>query len=317
MEFINCNKWRTLCNHIYDAPEFILPKDKDIVYVPMDHIAQFIRDVSNLPYSFIVVSACSDYGLHYQHEHPVWADMKKWLDFVAIDENLGYNPLFLPPRCDVTHTKITDTYSVKMHAFTKATFSNIPNQFFKWYCTNANIASKVIPIPFGIPDWSESLITEARNNNRHVESEKDIGFYINFQNNTAERVSVKDKYKKYQHDNAPISVKVIEKEISHEEYIENVLKSVYVVSPSGNGLDCYRNLEALYCGAIPIIADTHAAKAYEGLPVIKIKNFGMLEQLASELGYKVIRTDLTDTPADMNYWRKKIQEDAENLKSLY
>lgn len=308
MKLIRCNEWKKLAEVIYDGEDRLLPDRSCIVYVPMDNIVEFFTNIKHSPHKYVVISACSDYGISYQNEDPIWADMKKWLDFVAIDENLGYQPLFLPSRCNVAHCKVSDTYSIKMHAFTKATFDEIPSNVVKWYCTNCAIASpRVVPIPFGIPDWSATLIEEARAKNLHKESKKEIGFYINFQNNTAERVAIKGRFPNHH------NMKVVIDEISHEDYINNILNSVYVVSPPGNGLDCYRTLEALYCGAIPIIADNRQAAAYEGLPVVKLRNFGWLDKLEKELGFKIFQNDLDNSVADGIIWEQQIDADRKLL----
>lgn len=310
MELIRCDSWAKLADSVYDSPEFTEPKNNSVIYCPLDHIEQFIRQNDNFD-SYCIISANSDYGLCYQHQNPVWQDLKKWLDFIPIDETYAYNSLLVPARGNIERCKITDTYSIKMHTFTKSTFSEIPNSIRRWYSTNCNILGGATPIPFGIPDWSYDLISKARSKNRHKETKKDIGVYINFQNNTAERVAIKDKYRKYQGENSPISVKVIEGEISHEEYVENLLRSVYVVSPPGNGLDCFRTLEALYCGAIPLIADNYAAAAYDGLPVVKMTNFGDIEKMVAQFGYKVFHSELEETRADFEYWRNEILKDKE------
>lgn len=313
MKLINCNAWRSLCDYVYDAPDFTLPWTQSVVYVSMDHIDRFFSDVEEHYEDndkFIVISACSDYGITLQDENPIWQDMKKWFDFVPIDENLGYNPLLIPQRCDTRFCKITDIYSVKMHAFTKSTFNKIPKSIAKWYCTNCDIKDgRVVPIPFGIPDWSQKLIEEARAKNLHTESDRTTGFYINFQNNTAERVAIKNRYQGGRMNTA----KVISNEISHEDYINNLLSSIYVVSPPGNGYDSYRVLESLYCGAIPIVANTRPFDAYSNLPVIKIDNFGYLEQLQKEAGFKIFQNDLVNTTADMDYWSNNLLESRQAL----
>lgn len=300
MEKINCNKWKTLCDWTYDAPDYNEPSHCCVVYVPMDQIDKFFAyadevDTEDTPLNFIVVSANSDYGIAYQREHPIWLDMKKWLDFIPIDSSLGYNPLISPARCNLTDCKADDKYSIKMHSFTKATFTRIPRCITHWFCVNCDIEDRrVTPIPFGIPDWSEKLI------NRTEEENRNIGFYLNFQNNTAERTHLKPRFKNTE------NFKVIDGEISHEEYIDNLYKSVYVPCPSGNGLDSYRVLEAIYCGAVPILPTARWSKAYKDLPVITINNFGWLPKIAEDNGYRVFDSDLENSPADFNYWKAVI-----------
>jgi len=311
LELINCNRWRDLCDHIYDYPDFNLPKGNCVVFCPMDHIARFFKEISVLSRSsnkYIVISTCSDYGIYYQAQNPVWLDMKKWLDFVPIDDSLVYNPLILPSRHNPGNCKITDKYSVKMHTFTGATFDSIPENVIKWYCTNCNIEQdNVVPIPFGIPDWSEELITICRKQDRHTLTNRKHGFYLNFQNNTSERVSLKRQF------NGLENYTTIMGEISHEDYIFNLLSSVYVVSPTGNGDDCYRTLESVYCGAIPIITDGLWSRAYTHIPNIKVSSYSALPHIYKERGFQLYNQEIENTPADFSYWRNKIENDKYNL----
>lgn len=300
VEKINCNKWKSLCDWTFDAPDYNAPTYCCVVYVPMDQIDKFFSyaeevDGEDSPLNFIVVSANSDYGISYQREHPIWFDMKKWLDFIPIDNSLGYNPLISPARCNLAECKESDKYSIKMHSFTKATFKRIPRCITHWFCTNCDIEdSRVTPIPFGIPDWSEKLINKVEEENRN------IGFYLNFQNNTAERTHLKPRFRNVE------NFKVIDEEISHEDYINNLYKSIYVPCPSGNGLDTYRVLETIYCGAVPILPTSRWTKAYKNLPVITINNFAWLPKIAEDNGYQVFDSDLENSPADFNYWRAMV-----------
>lgn len=57
-------------------------------------------------------------------------------------------------------------------------------------------------------------------------------------------------------------------------YIENLCKAKFAPSPEGNGVDCHRHWEALYCKSIPIIEDNDRIKPkLQGLPVIYTKDY--------------------------------------------
>lgn len=52
-------------------------------------------------------------------------------------------------------------------------------------------------------------------------------------------------------------------------YIESLCLTKFAPSPEGNGIDCHRHWEALYCKCIPIIEDNELIKPkLSGLPVI-------------------------------------------------
>lgn len=50
-----------------------------------------------------------------------------------------------------------------------------------------------------------------------------------------------------------------------EEYLQEMTRHRCVISPEGNGLDCHRTWEALYLGAIPLVRDSAAMRAFARL----------------------------------------------------
>jgi hypothetical protein len=46
---------------------------------------------------------------------------------------------------------------------------------------------------------------------------------------------------------------VIEESIEWSEYIRHMSECKFVLCPEGNGIDCYRNLEAHYMGCAPVM----------------------------------------------------------------
>lgn len=319
LKLINHKAWKNLAQYSWenDGP---VPQESCVVYVPMDHITSFFKQIRKLPYKYIVISADSDYGLVLQEENPVWADTFKWLyGFVKIDENLGYQDIQIPGRCIKELCKLTDKYSVKMYAFTQSTFDEIPDNVVRWYATNVNVADeKIVHIPFGIPDWSENLIQAYRDGGFKVFS-RNKEPYAQFQPNTAERLFILKNAK-----NNGFAIDVDEngslKTVSHEEFIDKLTKSRIVISPCGNGFDSFRILESIYCGAIPAVQalpyTNEWIKAYEELPitVFKVKQDGKFEFMDFDPNqYDWQLSHLENTRADMNYWITKISEEKNSL----
>jgi hypothetical protein len=46
---------------------------------------------------------------------------------------------------------------------------------------------------------------------------------------------------------------ILDKAVTPRRYRELISESVYVLSPSGNGIDCHRTWEALFLGSIPVV----------------------------------------------------------------
>ena len=62
--------------------------------------------------------------------------------------------------------------------------------------------------------------------------------------------------------------------LKYGDYIFNLSKFKFVISPEGNGEDCHRHYEALISGCIPIIEyDEKILKKYQGLPVLYTKDY--------------------------------------------
>lgn len=297
MEYINCESYKSLCDEIYDGPTRKPPNKNCVVYVPMDNIPEFFLNIVGRPHKYVVVSGKSDYGVVYQEENTVANDMRYWLHFIGIEPK-NYDSVFLPARCQTEYCKITDRYSVKMHFYTKATFNEIPENIVHWFSTNANINNnRVTQIPFGIPEWTQKLLSD-----KPTAFPREDKVYVNFQLNNNLRAFLKVQLRHEEW------CSVIESEVSQEDYVHGLLTHKYVLSPPGNGFDCYRNLEAIYAGAIPIIENKIWAKGYSNLPVIFSENLALLNKDT----FDYIRTmafppiSLDGSKADLNYWKKAI-----------
>jgi hypothetical protein len=121
-----------------------------------------------------------------------------------------------------------------------------------------------------------------------------------------ERVSIRNSYM-----SAPFA-HVEQEEIPHEDFINNLFKIKYVVSPPGNGYDCFRTLEAIYCGAIPIIIDAPWNEPYKSLPAILTNTlFPVADYPYPEF------IDLEGTTADFGYWRSKISEKSKAFRDFW
>jgi len=254
VELIRADSYKDLCKEVYDGDDRTFPTEGCVVYVPMDNITEFFKLCEFTNNEFTVVSGMSDYGIVEQCYNTVEYDMVKWVKMIATP-NCGYNPLIIPSRHRTGFCKETDRYSIKMYTYTKDTCDFVPRNV-SWFSTNLNIPCEFTHIPFGIPDWTHDLIVSRRK--AGLPTERINKVYVNFQNNTLERnwfLSVTGGDSRFH---------VVYEPISKEDYVNDLCTYKYVLSPPGNGLDCFRTLEAIYCGAIPIIADNYVSNAYTG-----------------------------------------------------
>jgi hypothetical protein len=58
-----------------------------------------------------------------------------------------------------------------------------------------------------------------------------------------------------------------------EEYLRDLSKSYFCISPSGNGIDCHRTWESIYVGTIPIITRSQMSDQYSNFPIIVLDDW--------------------------------------------
>lgn len=250
-DIIVTTKWWELADWHFDRNN---PKLQDgrVVAVDPTSIKEFFdvlleQDGSRENY-YNVITCRSDYGIFEQAKHPVAADLKKWVPFQLDVARHGYADLMCPARMNRERCDIKDRYSVKCYAHTDSTFNEIPMQVNKWFITNCGITdNKVVSIPFGVQD-ENTAIAELDNFDNELYT-RDAGIYCNWQFYTLERFEAFTFLNEVAKWNDYITVK---RNRPHQEYLEDLARHRYTFSPQGNGMDCYRNLEILYCGGIPI-----------------------------------------------------------------
>lgn len=288
-----------LCDHRFISGG-TLPSDRSVVHCHLDEIVELFRLIEKYggDSKYILVSSNSDYCLSYQKEATAESKMKRWLKFISTD-NLGYNFMVIPARCNIEECRISDEYAIEMYSWIKNTFDSIPKNIVKWFCTNVNIDSDLVtPIPFGYPLWSSHLINT---------KQKTKTLYVNMMPNTIERASLMSYYKNMAHNNL-----VCEREVPHERYCDMLAQSKFVLASRGNGMDQYRVLEAIYSHCIPIVEKSRWVKAYENLPVLPVDNLYInideLDSIYDEL-YNSANWNFTNTRADLNFWESEIRSE--------
>lgn len=139
----------------------------------------------------------------------------------------------------------------------------------KWYGQNIMVHHpKLISIPIGIaneiwPHGDEKIFNEVINQN--ITKERLI--YVNFDVNTNRN--------ERNYCLSELNKKGLEmsNKLPFKEYLHEVSKSYFVVSPNGNGVDCHKTWEALYLGAIPIVTKSTNIDFYKDYPIIIIDDW--------------------------------------------
>ena len=69
---------------------------------------------------------------------------------------------------------------------------------------------------------------------------------------------------------------------TQEDYLRNISKSFFAVSPDGNGKDCHKTWEALYMKSIPIVKRWHGTERFKklGIPMLMVDEWSEFKDLS-------------------------------------
>lgn len=323
-KLININSYQKWCDGIYERGRS-LPEGK-IIWANLEDVKYLFETIKHYPERKIVlVSAASDYGLHYQIENPINKDIHKnvlALNFKNIEESSEYVKLTLG-AANYKECDIKDKFSVKMDRFTENTFNEVPINISKWFCANCNVNEDNIEwVPYGANcDTEENGILAYFKK----PSEKTKLVYANFRINSVERLALsrnlinlnlhnKQMLRESDHEGYKWLTYVGEN-IPTKEYYQEMAEHYYSICAPGNGLDSFRIAESLSIGTLPIVSNSRWAHnaLNAGFPVIPVNNlpyidYDFISLLEKNKGLywakwnpEVIRE---------KYWKEKIYEAA-------
>lgn len=292
-------------------------------HIHVDSYSELCKDIPNVyymsteeVYNFIVrcdagevgpcilVSGFCDYSIREQDKHHPNADLlvhASFLDYEDMAKSRDhYNSVRIGPTCNAERCHPGHKYAVRTDRFTWFTLRDIPKNILRWYTTNLDVLHPRMKwLPFGLNNDGpgSSLLPQ------FVGREKKGLLYVNFSANTAERVRLKQYFKRqpwvtYRDDaNLPV-----------EQYLAEVAEHKYVLSPYGCGLDAYRNYEAMYLGTIPILPETEFSKfmIYENLPLVAVKGgdmYGLTHDLLNRSYDSIVGVNYDYQPIMKSHYR--------------
>jgi len=295
-EFLTCDYYEKLVAEL---------GREDIIHVPAEEVSDFFERTNDHT-KLTVVSSFSDYSIRYQYQnHPnkdiiKFANATNWASLANIHDR--YMAVQLGPACNKEKCDPADNYSVKIDRFTTSTFSRIPAGI-KWFATNLDIVGTTSDhdiswLPFGVNNDGHGKDILANYRGR---PKKGL-LYVNFQNNSFDRFHYKNFFR-----NIPWVTFRENANLPVEQYYEELSEHKFVLSPFGNGLDCYRNYEAMYLGTVPILETSVMTDMMRrsGLPVMLRADLTGIT--LNDLNYEHINDSEFDCPLlTKSYWRKKI-----------
>lgn len=309
MDLIYASRYKEVCNYEYTGQDDL---PSGIVHVDISRITDFFNKIKNNKEKYVVVSPSSDFGLFYQeYNHPA-LDLAKWAR-MQLTNGYGYQDLYLPARLNKDKCKESDKYSIKCWSYTHSTFNEIPYNVVKWFLPNCEIQhDKVVPIPFGIFGNADKTENAEKINNYNKNKPRIYDLYVNFQFYTIDRAELFYYFKNLNEQINGITI-TCKMQIDFDEYLEDLATHKFVLCPTGNGLDCYRTLECIYMGAIPILESRYGALApYLDIkyPMISYQNLFSTEIGRLQLIFSKIVQNYQDgfdlTKVKWPYWRNKI-----------
>lgn len=148
------------------------------------------------------------------------------------------------------------------------------DQLIAWFALNVELPyrhPKLHLIPIGIanscwPFGKIEILNDAMQ--KLPDISKKYMLYINFykEETRVHRVAIEqlfiDKPWAYRRSNRP-----------WDQYLADMAASLFVLSPHGDGLDCYRTWEALLMGSFPIVKTSSLDPLYEDLPVLIVQEW--------------------------------------------
>ena len=176
-------------------------------------------------------------------------------------------------------------------------FSCIPIGVSQWHGHLVNI-EKIFKEQIGFEDET-SLVP------KNIDNEKDIFILSNFR---AEKYPIRNEALKHFKKNFANKKKCFFDHVSDYEHIMLNKRSKFVVSPPGNGVDCYRHYESIFMNAIPIIVSSSLDEIFHDLPVLIVESYLSLNVSFLEQQFDLIRKkkNYNYQKLYVGYWRNLI-----------
>jgi len=194
---------------------------------------------------------------------------------------------------------------------------NIPDNVVKWFCQNCEIENeKLIPIPVATENKyccarvhkQEKMLSKVINQ-KPFRDRKLALLQGNVWTNPRARVKSYELFRGKDW----ITIKTgINGAAYFDAYLENLCNHTFIFSPDGNGSDCVRTWEALYCGCIPIV-QRHVFTEYfaQYLPILIIDKWEDVTESRLRWFVSGVSQNLQNYNFDMlkmSYWKEKIND---------
>ena len=170
----------------------------------------------------------------------------------------------------------------------------------KWYGQNMSVISeKTMPIPIGLENnyWKR---TNTNTIKQHCNNSKEKLLYLNFslnKNSSRSKIMNMLLQKGFKQNS----------KLDWNNYIDDLSRHKFAISPKGGDVDCHRTWECLYLGVIPIVEKSIQTNYFNDLPILFVDNYvnitvEYLNEKYKEFQNKQFNLD----KLSIDYWKKKI-----------
>ena len=149
-------------------------------------------------------------------------------------------------------------------------FDAIPKNVLCISAVNAiEHGGKVIPAPYGVQRRMSRLDTriEQLKNAMGKDLDPPLQFYINHNDNShPERVGLKDLFRNW--------ATVEDQRVDYTNFLLNLARHKFVLSPRGNAIDCHRHWEVLYMRRVPVMKrHPYLEELFKDYPVLFVDKY--------------------------------------------
>lgn len=173
-----------------------------------------------------------------------------------------------------------------------------------WFGQNMTLEhKKAFPLPIGLANryWRHGDIHIVNDQVKNL-PKKDTLIYVNISMTTPIRRPIYEYFSRQ-------NFCSMASNRDFKNFINDMARSTFVVSPPGNGIDCHRTWEALYLGAIPLVGASTLNRIFEDLPVIIVDDWKTVTKEFLINKYEEMKNkkyNMEKIYAD--YWFRKINE---------
>ena len=296
LDYINTNTFRDFADYVMwsaDIKPFttnILKQDA-IIYCKRDYIDVLFQNLQFSSRKYILITHASDYPVTITEFNRKPKCIKKWYA-----ENVKYvHPELIPIPIGLTPNKDIDETPLDLDWFIEniERFKSTPKDKKILYC-NWAIVNNV--------EKRKNVVSQLKNNKLEY-----IWDYPNFTLEDHENLRKEVELLK----EGKSTKQKVSKIIHYHDYLENMAKYQFIVSPPGNGEDCHRTWEALYMGGFPIVIKSPIFDEFRDLPIIQVKNYS---EITYDLLYSYLNKEYNYEKLEMQYWKQRMIND---LKTVY